>query len=201
MYIRICTSVCLLILTGACVARAPAPAPPGQPRFEALWQQAESLEDCLRRLDTATVPGSASGHSREHSLLLAAALDPRERAHFRELPTAPLAPGMLSATLTISDGIARHPLLTARVCRWLVYAGLDTPWVPVSADSALRVPGAEEGATLRVVFLLAPQARPLHVMRHGEALEVTAWGLGLELQAAEWRDATGRPLQHWFLRP
>lgn len=202
MHIRIYTSVCLLLLTSACVARAPAPIPPGQPRFEALWQQAESLEDCLHRLDAATVPGEAAGLGREHSLLLAAALDQRERSRFRDLPPAPPdAPGMLSATLTVTDGVAHHPLLTAPVCRWLVYAGLDTPWAPASADSALRLPGAEKCATLRVVFLLAPQARPLHMMRHGEALEVTAWGLGLELQAAELRDATGRPLHYWFLRP
>lgn len=201
MYIRICTSVCLLFLTAACVAKAPTPVPPGQARFEALWQQAEPVDECLHRLDLATAAGNATGLSREHSLLLAAALDPRERARFRDLPPAPPnAPGTLSATLTVADGIAQHPLLTARVCRWLVYAGLDTPWVPAPADAALRVPGSAAGATLRVVFVLAPQPRPLHVMRHGEALEVTAWGLGLELHAAELLDAAGKPVQHWFIR-
>lgn len=202
MHIRIYTSVCLLLLLAACVARAPVSESPEQRRFGAIWRQAESLEDCLRKLDADVEPGSAHGLNREHSLLLAAGLDRAERTRFLGLPPAPPnMPGLLSATMTVNDSRAFHTLLTARVCRWLVYAGLGTPWVPAPDDSALRVPDAPPGATLRVVFALAPHARPLHVMRHGEALEVTAWGLGLELQAAELLDATGRPLRHWLRLP
>lgn len=100
--------------------------------------------------------------------------------------------------MAVIDGNASHPLLKPQACRWLVYSGLPETWAPVGAGAALNV-GDISGATeLRVVFRIAREPRALQGTRHGEALEVTAWGLGLEVHAAQLRDAHGGILRHWF---
>ncbi|MCC7510172.1 MAG: hypothetical protein IT464_12495 [Planctomycetes bacterium] len=179
---------------------------PAAKRFDAAWQQAETLETCVRRLDGAIEPGVANGQDRPSTLLLSAAFWPDQTARFTDLPgpkggtsnSGTMLPELLSVRMPVIDGRGSHHMLKPTACRWLVYSGLHEDWAPVGTGAALGVGDMPGAAELRVVFRIAKEPRALHGTRHGEALEVTAWGLGLEVHAAQLLDARGRTLRHWL---
>ncbi|MBK8207062.1 MAG: hypothetical protein IPK87_09765 [Planctomycetes bacterium] len=196
-----------LPVSGAgCVSREAPRSDPAAKQFDAGWQRAETLDACIRRLDSAIAPGLAMGQDRPSSVLLSAAFWPDEAARFTDLPgpTSKASlwerrlPELLSISMAVIDGHASHPLLKPEACRWLVYSGLREDWAPVGEGAALGTGNISGAAEMRVVFRIAVAPRALQGTRHGEALEVTAWGLGLEVHAAQMLDARGRILRHWF---
>lgn len=189
-----------------CVSREAPPSDPAAKQFDAAWQRAAALDACIQRLEFATAPGLANGQDRASTVLLSAAFWPDEAARFTGLPgptseaspSGRLLPELLSVSMAVIDGHASHPLLKPAACRWLVYSGLHEEWAPAGEGAALGTGSVSGAAELRVVFRIAEAPRALQGTRHGEALEVSAWGLGLEVHAAQLLDAGGRILRHWF---
>ena len=208
---RILLSVILAfstLLFAACVSRSTPTKDANAERFLAQWQAAEPLDVCFDRLDELVLPGISPGLDRSSTVLLTAAFWPDQTHKFPGLPglieregsPEREVPECLSASMVVVDGRAAHELLSPVSCRWLVYAGLEEAWAPVSDGATLDVGDVAGARELRVVFAIAVEPRILQGVRHGTALDVAAWGMGLEVHSAQLLDESGKPLRYWFHR-